>query len=80
MKKLLILLISGIFIASCGQSDKGTEQNNSETGLENSSEENVSPQLQNESDTSGRLKVDTISSAGSANEAKKNDSLKLDTD
>lgn len=66
-----------MILVSCSdaKSDKEAEERNSETHVESYSEENISPQLQNNQDSNSRLEVDTISSSHSSLKKKQSDSL-----
>ena len=66
-----LLFAAGLFTA-CGErsSDKNAEARNGEENVEESSGENVSPQLE---DSADRFEVDSISSASEANKEKKNE-------
>jgi uncharacterized lipoprotein len=79
MKKQFIFLVSVIVLSACSQSksDHEAEDKNSATHAEQYSEENISPQLQNNQDSNSRLEIDTISSSKSAVEERRPDSLEL---
>ncbi|MEJ8755628.1 hypothetical protein WG947_01355 [Pontibacter sp. H259] len=77
MKKVLIIAL-GFFAFACGESgntagdatDETTEEStNADERLDAGSGEDISPQLEHDSD-SGRMEVDTVSSATEANEQK----------